>query len=182
MRLKRYARDVLERGEGIDRRRFPVSVYSQRVQREYPRSSISNGQSSWALKAIGIFLFFGAVVSYLAGITLVWRGTVLERMWTFNPTAYKQLMPFGASAGVLFLLLSAVLTVAGRGWFKRCLWGWRLAVVIVAIQVLGDLLNVLMGNVVKGGIGFTLAGALLIYLLRSDVRAAFANRNVKSIG
>jgi hypothetical protein len=103
-------------------------------------------------------------------------------MWTLNPTAYKQLVPFGASAGVLFLLLSAALAVAGRGWFKRRLWGWRLAVVVVAIQVLGDLLNVLMGNVVKGAIGFTLAGALLIYLLRSDVRAAFANRNVKSVG
>ena len=39
--------------------------------------------------AIGVFLFFGAVMASLAATTLLWRGTVLDRLWTFNPTAYK---------------------------------------------------------------------------------------------
>jgi hypothetical protein len=33
----------------------------------------------------------------LVGITLLWRGTVLERIWTVNPGAYKHLVPFGAA-------------------------------------------------------------------------------------
>lgn len=118
----------------------------------------------------------------LAGTTLLWRGTVLERMWTLNPTPYKQLVPFGASAGVLFLLLSVALAVAGTGWFKRRLWGWRLTVVIIAAQLVGDLVNVLRGDVVRGAIGLTIAGALFFYLLRSEVRAAFASGNVASVG
>jgi hypothetical protein len=81
-------------------------------------------------------------VASLAGTTLLWRGTVLERMWTLNPTVYKQLVPFGAAAGILFLLLGVALAVAGAGWFKRRLWGWRLAVAIIATQVLADLVNV----------------------------------------
>ena len=114
----------------------------------------------------------------LAGITLVWRGTLLERMWALNPAAYKQLVPLGAAAGTLFLLLGIALAVAGAGWYKRRLWGWRLAVAIIATQVLGDLVNALRGDVVRGAIGFTIAGALLFYILRSEVRAAFASGNV----
>ena len=110
----------------------------------------------------------------VAGTTLLWRGTVLERMWTLNPRAYKQLVPFGTAAGIVFLLLGLALSVAGAGWFKRRLWAWRLAVAIIATQVLGDLMNAVRGDLVRGAIGFTIAGALLFYLLRSEVRAAFA--------
>src|SRR5882762_298116 len=100
---------------------IPVSFYSQRVQHRYPseRSAIVQSRFSRALTAIGIFLFFGAVMASLAGTTLLWRGTILERMWALNPTAYKKLEPWGAAAGVLFLLLGVALSVAGAGWFKR---------------------------------------------------------------
>jgi hypothetical protein len=153
-----------------------ISIYSQRVQdrdlRE--RSAIMRSQSSRALTAIGILLFFGAVMACLAGTTLLWRGTVLDRMWVLNPVAYKRLVTLSGAAGVMFLLLGAALAVAGTGWFKRRLWGWRLAVVIIAVQVLGDLVNVLRGDIVRGAIGFTIAGGLLFYLLCSkEVRAAF---------
>lgn len=156
--------------------RFPVSVYSRRVQNQYPceRSAILHGESSRALTAIGIFLFFGAIMACLAGTPLLWRGTVLERMWTLNPAAFKQLVPFGTAAGIVFILLGVTLAVAGAAWFKRRLWAWRLAVAIIATQVLGDLVNVVRGDLVRGAICFTIAGALLFYLLRSEVRAAFA--------
>ena len=96
--------------------------------------------------AIGVFLFFGAVMASLAATTLLWRGTALDRVWALNPIAYKQLAPLGGAVGVLFLLLGAALTTAGIGWFRRRLWGWRLAVVIIAIQVLGDLVNCVSGD------------------------------------
>jgi hypothetical protein len=67
------------------------------------------------------------------------------------------------------------------GWFKRRLWGWQLAVGIIAVQVLGDLVNAFMGDLVRGGVGFVIAGALLVYLLRPEVRAAFASSNAPSL-
>ena len=109
---------------------------------------------------------------------MLWRGTVLERMWTLNPSAYKKLVPLGAAAGIAFLLLGIALAVAAAGWYKRRLWGWRLAVAIIATQVLGDLVNALRGDVVRGAVGFTIAGSLLFYILRSEVRAASASGNV----
>jgi hypothetical protein len=76
---------------------------------------------------MGIFWFFGAVMASVAATNLLWRGTALDRIWALNPTAYQQLLPLGGTVGFLFLLLSATLTTAGIGWFRRRLWGWRLA-------------------------------------------------------
>jgi len=125
------------------------------------------------MTAIGVFLLFGAVMASLAGTTLVWRGTVLDRMWILNPRAHKELATFGKAVGIPFLLLAVTLAVAGMGWFRRRVWGWRLAVTIIAIQVLGDLVNVFLGHVVEGGIGVAIAGALLLYLLRAEVKTVF---------
>jgi hypothetical protein len=131
--------------------------------------------------AVGIFLFFAAIMASLAGTTLVWRGTTLDRLWTLNPRAYKELAPHGKAAGIPFVFLGVTLVVAGMGWFKRRLWGWRLAVSIIAVQVLGDLVNAFMGDLVRSGVGFVIAGALLVYLLRPEVRAAFASANAPSL-
>ena len=133
------------------------------------------------VSAIGIFLFFGATMAALAGTTLIWRGTALDRVWVLNATAYRQLAPLGRIVGILFLVLSATLAAAGTGWFRRRLWGWRLAVGIIATQLLGDLVNFLMGDFVRGGTGFAIAGALLLYLLRPKVRAAFERGTVSSV-
>jgi hypothetical protein len=109
----------------------------------------------------------------LAGTTLVWPGTVLDNIWALNRPAYKQLALAGRPVGVLFLLLSATLLAAAVGWFQRRLWGWRLAVVIICTQVAGDIFNFVRGDHLRGGIGLAIAGALLFYLLRPNVRTAF---------
>jgi hypothetical protein len=137
-------------------------------------------KSPKGMVAVGIFLFFGATMACLAGATLLWRGTIFDRIWALNAPAYSRLAPFGKTVGVLFLLLSATLLFAGAGWFKRRRWGWRLAVAIIVTQVLGDILNALTGDVIRGGIGFIIAAALLVYLLRPQVRSAFTSANVSS--
>lgn len=125
------------------------------------------------ITAVGVFLFFGATMATLSGTTLSWPGTSLDRLWALNPTAHKQLATFARPAGILFLVLAATLALAGTGWFKRRLWGWRLAVAVIATQVLGDLVNCFRGDYWRGGVGFSIATALLFYLLRPAVRAVF---------
>jgi hypothetical protein len=125
------------------------------------------------LTAVTAFLCFGAAMALLAGTTMIFPGTVLDRAWRLNPVAYAQLAPVGSPVGIVFLLLAAVLAVAAIGWLRRRRWGWGLAVVIIAIQVLGDLLNLLRGDVLRGVVGVAVAGALLFYMTRRRVRAAF---------
>src|SRR6266536_3963339 len=126
-----------------------------------------------AITAVGIFLFFGAAMSALAGSTLIWRGTALDRMWGLNPTAYRQLAMFGRAIGVLFLVLSGMMAAAGVGWCKHRYWGWCLAVGIVATQLVGDFVNLLRGDYVRGAIRFAIASVLLVYLLSANVKEAF---------
>ena len=68
-----------------------------------------------------MFLFFGAAMSSLAGATLVWRGSFLDRLWALNAGTYQRLAPIGGVAGVAFLVLGAVLLIAGAGWFSPLL-------------------------------------------------------------
>jgi hypothetical protein len=131
------------------------------------------GRKARGFNAIGIFLFFGAVMAGLAAITLLWRGTPLDRLWVLNQVAYNSLVPMGRAVGILFLLLSGALTTAGIGWFRRRPWGWRLAVVIIATQVVGDLVNCVRGDLLRGGTGVIIAGALLLFLWRPKIRDSF---------
>jgi len=138
-------------------------------------SAENNCRTPPGFAAIGVFLFFAASMAGLAALTLLRPGTPLDHAWTLNPAAYAQLAPRGRMFGPMFLLLSLALTCAGIGWFRHRLWGWRLAVAIIAIQVLGDVINCIRGDFVRGTAGVVIAGALLFYLLRPVVRTAFVN-------
>lgn len=128
------------------------------------------------LNAMGFFLCFGALMSALAGVTLLWRGTVLERVWALNPVAYRQLTLFGRWIGGMFLLLSAALALAARGWFTRRRWGWMLTIAIMATEVAGNVINVIRGDLLRGSFGVLVAAALVFYLLRPRVRTVFGAR------
>jgi hypothetical protein len=136
-------------------------------------ATVDPGPKPLGFTAIGLFLLFGALIASLAATTLLWRGTPLDRIWVLNPMAHRQLAPMGGTVGILFLLLSAALTAAGIGWLRRRLWGWRLAVIIIAAQVLGDAFNLVRSDWLGGGTGFVIAGALLWFLLQARFRATF---------
>lgn len=147
-------------------------VYIQSV--DHQRAEAKQGAKPVpGITAFGAFLLFGMSMASLAGTTFVWRGTFLDRIWTLNPTAYRQLVPWGRSVGAAFLLLAVALGAAAVGWFRRRLWGWRLAVAVIVIQIIGDTVNLLRGDFVRGLIGIVFAGALMIYLLRPEIEGTF---------
>jgi Na+-translocating ferredoxin:NAD+ oxidoreductase RnfD subunit len=119
------------------------------------------------------FLFFGTLAAFYAGVTLIWRGTALDRLWAFNPRAFAELSTYGRIVGVPFLALAIALLISGIGWMKRRRWGWILAVILIVSQVLGGLAHLFTGRLAEGAVGVIIAGALLIYLLRPPVRSAF---------
>jgi hypothetical protein len=91
-----------------------------------------------------------------------------------EPDSLQATRAAGTYCRILFPLLGAALTLAGIGWFRRRLWGWRLAVAIIATQVAGDFLNCVRGEWLRGGTGVVITGALLLYLLRPIVKNTFA--------
>jgi len=124
--------------------------------------------------AVGVFLVFAACAASYAAIALLWPGTILDRAWVLNPHAHIRLAPFGQIVGIPFLLLAAALAVAAVGWFRRRFWAWRLTVAIIAVQLLGDSVNLFIGDPLGGSLGLLVASALLFYLFRPAIRSAFA--------
>jgi hypothetical protein len=127
----------------------------------------------FGLTAMAVFLVFGATMATLAGITLLFPGSFLDPIWRLNPEAGEQLRQLGRGIGIAFLGLGAAMVAAAIGWIKRRFWGWALAVIIIASQVLGDLVNALRGEFLKGAVGVVIAAALLAYLIRPVTRGAF---------
>ena len=72
-----------------------------------------------------------------------------------------------------FFFLALALGASAVGWFQKKKWGWRLAVCIIGIQVVGDVLNVTRGDYIRGVTGVLIAGALLIYLCCTPIRSLF---------
>ena len=109
----------------------------------------------------------------IAGIALVQRGTVLDRVWVGSqPTCLPRTRAIRRNRW------HSVFAI-GRGFgcfrpgLKRQRWAWQLAAFIIAIQVFGDFVNVVRGHAVQGGGGMAIAGARLFYMLRPKMRAVF---------
>ncbi len=112
-------------------------------------------------------------MAMLAAVTLIFPGTFLDRAWELNPRAHSILSRSGWIEGVPFLCLAFALGSAGAGWFRRLRWAWRLAVVIIALQVVGSFVNILSGQFIGGAVGLLISSALLFYLVRPQVRSVF---------
>ena len=117
------------------------------------------------ITAVGVFLIFATAMATLAAVTLIHPGTPLDRAWSLNPQAYRQMSPLAPSIGIAFLLLAASLGVATVGWLHRTWWGWLMTVAILITQFLGDGFNLLHGNYLRGRIGVLLAGGLIVYVI-----------------
>jgi hypothetical protein len=123
---------------------------------------------------IGAFFVFGATMAGYAAVTLLEPGTFLDALWTLNQTGHAGLLTLGTGGALLFVVVCAGMVVASVGWFRRRLWGWRIAVAIVAINMVGDIMNFGLGERLKGTVGVLIAGLLLIYISRSAVRDYFS--------
>ena len=123
--------------------------------------------------AIGIFLLWGAAMATLAGTTLIFPGTVLDRVWVVNPKGHAGLISLGRWVGFLFPVLGSLLAVAGIGWLKRRFWGWMLAVLLIGGNAFGDAIRMASGTWLEGAVGVLIAGALLLYIASFRVRNYF---------
>ena len=119
------------------------------------------------------FLFFATTMATLAAFLLAFPGTALDRAWVLNPEARIQMAPFGPTLSVAFVILGSLLLAAAIGWLKRRYWGWLLTVLVIATQVIGDFVNLLRGDWLRGVTGVVIASALLCYLVHPRVRAVF---------
>jgi hypothetical protein len=120
-----------------------------------------------------VFFAFGATMSAYAAVTLLQPGTFLDALWVLNKQGHEGLAGLGRWAAIPFVILSPMLCLAAVGWFRRRPWGWGLGVAIIAINMAGDVGQIVFGERWKGAVGVAIAGLLLTYMTRAEVRSYF---------
>jgi uncharacterized membrane protein (DUF2068 family) len=120
-----------------------------------------------------VFFALACGISLTSAVALSFPGGFLEPMWRLNPRARSALGGTGVWAVVLMLSVSAACGAASLGLWRRRRWGHALALSLVAINLGGDVMNVLLGTEPRAAVGIPIAGALLAYLASRGVRDHF---------
>ena len=128
----------------------------------------------WGVFLIAIFFAIATCILVGAGMALLFPGSIMEAVWKTYPARRVLLMPYREWLGPGFLTLAIAMVSASIGCFRQRKWGWWLAVSIFTVNGLSDAGQIVLGHNVEGGIGVAAAGAILFYLSRPKVRAAFA--------
>ncbi len=129
------------------------------------------------LTLLTAFFIFGALMAFLAFLGLLLTGGFLEPIWRVNPDAYRALTDLGAWGMLLMAAVAIACALAAIGLWIQAQWGRRLAIGILAINLLGDVMNAVTRGDLRTLIGIPIGGAMIYYLLKSRTRAQFAVRS-----
>src|SRR5438067_12991387 len=113
---------------------------------------------------LSLFFWVGVVASGLAFVSLAFPGSFLEPIWRLNPKAREGFAAMGPWAVVLMSAVCAACATAAIGLWRNTRWGYWAAVVMISGNLIGDIVNVVLGTELKAAIGIPIALAILFYL------------------
>lgn len=132
------------------------------------------------ITALSAFFIAGALISFTAGVSLLVPGSLIEPMWRLNPHGHEGLLRIGLWAVALLFAASAACAAAAFGLWRRARWGYIVAIVLIAINLLSDVANTVVGTEPRAIVGVPIALALLFYLMSRRVRSFFASNRISS--
>ena len=150
---------------GFRRRRPPPSS---------KRASVKGGRGDRpaGVTALGLLFMAGAAISFTSVLSLLFPGGPLEPMWRLNPRAREAFASMGPWAIALMATVCAACAFSAAGLWTGARWGYRLAIALLTVNLVGDTANALPGVEPRAAIGVPIVGAILVFLL--------ANRRVRS--
>jgi hypothetical protein len=133
----------------------------------------SQGSVPIGVKALSLFFFLATGIALASLISLLNPGNILEEMWIVNPRAHAQFVGMGTWAIVLLGILALVCSATGIGLWTRRLWGFKLAVGVLSVNLLGDLTNAIVEGEPRTLFGVPIVAGILVYLFLRHVRETF---------
>jgi hypothetical protein len=122
------------------------------------------------------FFAFGAAMCALTVTLLLFPGSALDSLWRLNPDARLAFQSLGYWALVLMLTVGTACLLAAIGLLRAKPWGTWLGLIILSINMLGDLTNVFLRHDYRGLIGVPVAGTMIFLLLACRRPKRLANR------
>jgi uncharacterized membrane protein (DUF2068 family) len=120
------------------------------------------------IKFFAAFFAFGATMCALTIALLLFPGTRFDSLWRLNPEAHSAFQSLGNAVVFLMLAVGASCATAAVGLWRNTRWGIQLAIVILSVNIAGDLLNAVFRRDYRALIGLPIGGAMIFYLVRSQ--------------
>src|SRR5215831_8014843 len=111
------------------------------------------------------FFAFGAMMCALTVSLLLFPRSALDSLWRLNPDARLAFETLGLWSLVLMLTVGTACLFTAAGLWRAKPWGTWLALIILSINLLGDLTNVFVRHDYRGLIGVPVAGTMIFFLL-----------------
>ncbi len=127
------------------------------------------------MSIVAAFLFAATAIAAVVGASLLFPGTIMDQIWELNRPAYAAFHVLGKASGALMLLLGIATAFAGTGLLRRAKWAWWIAIILFAVNGLGDAVTLLTSrrDLLKSASGAVIAAIFLVSLLRPSVTAFF---------
>jgi len=121
--------------------------------------------------ALSVFFALGIIPSTATALALASPGAWSVAMWRVKPEAPVQFARLGPLAIPLMVGVALACAGAAVGLWRRERWGWRLAVTVLGLNLVGDAFNAVVRGDWRTLIGLPIGGAMLAYLFTEPVRA-----------
>jgi uncharacterized membrane protein (DUF2068 family) len=117
--------------------------------------------------ALALFFVFGAVMSGLAAVMLLFPGSALEPLWRLNLRAHAAFAALGSWAVLLMFAVCAACATAALGLWRCTRWGYSTALAILSINLVGDTANAFIAHDWRALIGLPIGSLMIAYLVKS---------------
>ena len=115
-----------------------------------------------------IFFAAGALICLVTMLALAFPGSFLESIWQLKPEAPVQFLEIGRGTSIaLMAVVGVACGSAAIGLARNAEWGRRLAIAVLAVNLIGDSLNALLRHDPKTLIGLPIGGLMIWYLSRA---------------
>jgi hypothetical protein len=107
----------------------------------------------------------------LRTLLLLFPGTPFDELWRLNPDARVAFETLGSWSFVIMVAVGAACALTATGLWRGTRWGVPMAMIILSLNIAGDLVNVFARHDYRALVGLPIGGVMTFYLARSYARS-----------
>jgi hypothetical protein len=127
------------------------------------------------ITALSTFFAAGTIISFTSSISLLFPNSFLQPMWKLNPRSLDAFHRMGLWAIVLMFVVSISCGLAAYGLWNGKLWGYRIAIGMLIINLIGDIYNFGSGIEPRAFIGVPIVILILFFITKPKIKEYFTN-------